>query len=96
MKIHFERSGGFAGITNKSEINDGDLSLKEQKKLEELLKNIKYTKFEESNQNKKEADCFQYHIIIEDDNQKYVIDANENQMDSELGILVDFLENKCK
>lgn len=95
MKIHFERSGGFAGITNKSEINDRNLPLKEQKQLEELLKNIKNMKFEESNQKKKGADCFQYHIIIEDDNQKYVIDANENQMDSELRRLVDFLEKKC-
>jgi hypothetical protein len=95
LKIHFERSGGFAGITTKSEITDSDLPLEDQKQLEELMKKIKNMKFEESNQNKKGVDCFQYHIIIEDDNQKYVIDANENQMNSELRILVDFLEKKC-
>jgi hypothetical protein len=43
----------------------------------------------------KVVDSFQYRITIEDNDEKYIMDVNEFQMNSELGELIDFLENKC-
>ena len=77
MKIHFERSGGFTGIIDKRVINVKSMTSKEQIQLRELVKNIKNMKFDESVKKTKIENSFQYHIIIEDEDEKCVLETNE-------------------
>jgi hypothetical protein len=93
LKINFERSGGFAGITNSCVINSKKLSLDEQKHLQKLLKDFRNKKTENSSTKYKGNDCFQYKILIED-GEKFAIITDELTMNSKLRLLVDFLETR--
>ena len=93
MRINFERSGGFAGITNSYVVNSDKLSLDEQKHLQELLNNVKNKKTEILHVTNRERDCFQYKILVED-GEKFTILTDELTMDSKLRLLIGFLETK--
>ncbi len=93
MKINFERSGGFAGITNSCVINYEKLPLNEQKHLQELLENTRNEKIKNLSPKSKGRDCFQYRIVIED-GEKLTITADELTMDPKLRLLIDFLETR--
>ncbi len=93
MKINFERSGGFTGITNSCIINSEKLSLDEQKNLQELLKDFRNKKTENLSLAGRGNDCFQYRIRIED-GENFTIITDELTMDPKLRSLIDFLERR--
>jgi len=93
LKINFERSGGFAGITNSCVINYEKLSSDEQKHLQILLKDTRNKKTKNPPLKSKGRDCFQYSIIIED-GEKFTITTDELTMDPKLRLLIDFLETR--
>lgn len=93
MKINFERSGGFTGITNSCIINSNQLSLDEQKYLQELLGDIRKIKTKNLLTTSGGKDCFQYKIHVED-GEKLTILTDELTMEPKLRDLIDFLETK--
>jgi len=93
LKINFERSGGFAGITNSCVINSDKLSLDEQKHLQKLFNDVKNKKIENRSQKSEERDCFQYRILAED-GEEFIILTDELTMDPKLRLLIDFLESR--
>lgn len=94
MKIYFERSGGFTGIIDKRVIDVKSMTSKEQIQLRELVKNIKNMKLDKSVKKAKIEDSFQYHISIEEEDEKCVLETNEFQMNSDIRVLIDILEKK--
>lgn len=92
MKIKFERSGGFSGIRNSCVVDSDNLSLDEQKYLQELLKDIQ-NNTENRILKTRGRDCFQYRIVIEN-KKKLTITADESTIDPKLRSLVDFLETR--
>ncbi|MDH3191653.1 MAG: hypothetical protein OEM18_03060 [Nitrosopumilus sp.] len=95
MKINFERSGGFAGITNSCIINSDKLSLDEQKHLQELLNDLRSSKTKDLPLSSEGRDCFQYKILVED-GEKFTIMTDELTMDSKQRNLIDFLETRLE
>ena len=93
MKIKFERSGGFAGITNSCVVNSEQLSSDEQKYLQEFLRYTENKKTKDLPLNSGRNDCFQYKILVED-GKKFVITTDELAMDPKLRQLIDFLETR--
>jgi hypothetical protein len=100
MKIHFERSGGFAGIsTVVPPIDSHSLSSGEQDELRDMVNRAKFFELpKETPLPKKGADYYKYTITIEDDENKrsHTIKTNDETLPPELGPLVDYLESKIK
>ena len=93
MKIKFERSGGFAGITNSCVVNSEQLSSDEQKHLQEFLRDVENKKTKNPSLNSGRNDCFQYKILVED-GKNFAITTDELAMDPKLRPLIDFLETR--
>jgi hypothetical protein len=100
MKIHFERSGGFAGISTATTVDYSSLPFDEQDRLRNLIDNAKFFDLpSETPLPKKGADYFKYKIMIEmeENNKKsHTVKTNDMTMPSELRPLVDYLQNKTK
>ena len=93
MKINFERSGGFAGITNSCIVDSRQLSSDEQKYIHELLNDVKSAKIKNIHITSGGSDCFQYKILVED-GEKFTILTDELTMDPKLRNLINILEKR--
>lgn len=99
MIIHFERSGGFAGISTPVTIDSSTLSSGEQDELRDMVYTAKFFELPmETPLPKRGADYYKYKITIEDDGNKrsHTIKTNDMTLPPELGPLVDYLESKIK
>ncbi|MGI0010998.1 MAG: protealysin inhibitor emfourin [Nitrosopumilaceae archaeon] len=92
MKIHFERSGGFAGIRTELTLDTDSLPTTEAHNLQRMVENSKFFDIPAKLlQPTKGADYFQYKITVEKDGQKHTVEAAELTMKPELKPFVDFL-----
>jgi hypothetical protein len=99
MKIHFERSGGFAGIPFTTVVESDSLSLEEKNRLKSILDNAKFFDLPSvTSTPKRGADYFKYKITVESDdlNKSHTVETNDFTMPPELMPLVNFLQSKAK
>ncbi|HEU4444592.1 MAG TPA: protealysin inhibitor emfourin [Nitrososphaeraceae archaeon] len=99
MKIHFERSGGFAGIRTTFTVDSNSLSFDEKDRLRNIIDNSKFFDLpSETPLPRRGADYFKYKITIEsaDPIKSHTIETNDMTMPSELRPLVNYLKDKTK
>ena len=100
MKIHLERSGGFAGMTNSATVDTQALAPKDAKELQNLIQKSKL--FERSGKSAQQpgrnaitkkgaADYFTYKITIQNGDKEQSMECNDVDMQSDVKGLVDFV-----
>jgi hypothetical protein len=98
MKIHFERSGGFAGMLSSTTLNTENLSSKEASEIKKLVDKAHFFELpsklsQPSKTTKGAADYFVYKLTIQNsDNQgKHTVERNDVNMQPTLRPLIAFL-----
>lgn len=87
MKIYFERSGGFAGITISTIVDIYSLPPEEAHKIQSMIENAKEFLYQPSKlplPPVQGADYFKYKVTVETEQDKYTIETNDITMPSEL------------
>jgi len=93
MQIHFERSGGLAGIRLSQNVSAEGLSEDERKKLAELIEAAHFFELPPVLRTSGSgADQFQYKISLESDQGKHEIQVDEAAMPAQLRPLVAWLQ----
>jgi hypothetical protein len=93
--IHFERSGGFAGITQKLELKSDTLSLEDQDHLRKLIDDSGFFELQEETDSGA-PDQFIYKITIKTGDLEKTLEAGDVGMPDKLRPLVDYLSNKMR
>jgi hypothetical protein len=97
MKIHFERSGGFAGISTSVTVDSNSVSFDEQNIVKNMVDTARFFELpSETPLPKRGADYFKYKITVETEEKSHTIKTNDMTMPSELRPLVNYLEKKTK
>ncbi len=97
MRIHFVRTGGFAGMRLASTIDSDALPEEENQMLQSELDNAHF--FELPSQLTGEsggADRFQYEITVEEGSKRHTIAAGENALPGHVQPLVQHLERLAR
>jgi len=103
MRIKFERSGGFAGLTLSKEIDVSKLKPADAKKVEGLIHSSQFFKLPKkpmtaaaAKRSVAQPDRFQYKLTIEDDDKKHTVIASDQNLPADLKPLVEFLSAAAK
>lgn len=93
MKIHFERSGGFAGMLIQTELETTELSPQEAKEVESLVSESRFFQLPSRMSGKTGgADRFTYLIEIESEGKQHAVEVGESAVPEQLRPLVQRLE----
>ncbi len=90
MLVRHERSGGFAGITVKAEVDSATLSAKQAGELKEMVEKA----FPSDQPSKKRAtmpDQFEYEFVIEDGDKTNTYQVNDQTITDEMRALSKWL-----
>lgn len=94
MKIVCERTGGFAGLTLRAEVDSSELSATESRKMEKLVEGAK--PFEQPEKAKGSMpDQYQYDLTIEDKGRAHSIQTNDTAVSDEMKELIDWVIKKA-
>ena len=92
MKIHLERSGGFAGMTNSTTVDTQALAPNDAKELQNLIQKSKlFERSGKSESKKGAADYFTYKITIQNGNKEQSMECNDVDIQADVKGLVDFV-----
>lgn len=95
--IYFERSGGFAGITNTLEIQSDSLSQDEFDQISRLVKTSGFFDIDESYTIKGNMpDQFHYKITIEHKDQRQTLELGDAVVPDSLRPLIQYLSQKAR
>jgi hypothetical protein len=96
-QVHFERTGGFAGIRLATSVDTADLPEEEARALEEKIQAARF--FEQPGQMRSagnEPDRFQYKITVEQAGKSHTVEVGETSMPEDLQPLVEHLGNLAR
>lgn len=97
MKVHFERSGGFAGISRSVLLDTDNMPQDESAQLHEMCNNIDFFNLPSKLDAKSgTADLFRYKITVESKDRKHTVETTDLSMTPELENLVNYLSNKTQ
>jgi hypothetical protein len=103
MKIHLERSGGFAGMIMSTTVDTNTLSSNEVNELQGLIEKSQFFELssesveEASSKTKKgAADYFTYKVTVQNGDGQHTVEWNDLSMQPNLKRLVDFLVKHSK
>lgn len=96
MKITVHKSGGFAGMSQYSELNTDDLPYHFKKTIRELVGESKGTPGTLKLVPKGAADYYSYKITLDDGSNQKVIECNDNDIQDNLKSLVTYVEKHKK
>lgn len=92
MKIHFERTGGFAGINIRSTIDTATLSLKEAEQVRKWIEEASFFNLPDSiTGTTPGADQFQYKLTVEDRERSKSCLIGERSIPEGLRALIQYL-----
>jgi len=95
--IQFERSGGFAGITSKVEIDSNSLSSDEMEKLERLINDSDFFEFHKNDSIEGEmSDQFYYKLTIEYKNESHTVELSDSAVPESFRPLLNYLNQKAR
>ena len=97
MRISFERSGGFAGITMKTAVDEKDLAPGEAQKLRQLVEEADF--FNSPGKimaRSPQPDRFQYELRLEEGNRQHTVTMSEETLPEKLKPLIKWLKEKAK
>jgi hypothetical protein len=93
MQIQFERSGGFAGISQKYSASDDNLGDEDRRKLADLIASAHF--FDQPAEIRRTtpgADQFQYRIAVDANGRSHEVVADEGAVPAELKPLIGWLQ----
>ena len=97
MRISFERSGGFAGITMKTAVDEKDLALDEAQKLRQLVEEADFFNSPGKIMSQSpQPDRFQYELRLEEKGRQHTVAMSEETMPAKLKPLVNWLMEKSR
>lgn len=98
MKIHFERSGGFAGITINVDIDTNSLSDIEREALMTRLSNAEFFALPATivDPSTRGADRYNYRISIESNNRTHTVECTDESAPASLTPLLDWLNDTAR
>ena len=92
MRIHFQRTGGFAGRKLEGILDSSALPPAQVRQLRELLRQSHFfDKPSEIEPQAPGADRFSYKITVEYNNRRHTVEAMEGSVPGEMRPLLDFL-----
>jgi hypothetical protein len=97
LRISFERSGGFAGITMKTAVDEEDLAPGEALKLRQLVEEADF--FNSPGKivsPSPQPDRFQYELRLEEKGRQHTVTMSEEAMPPKLKPLVQWLMGKAR
>src|ERR1041384_1504419 len=89
MRIDFERSGGFAGMTISSSVDTDKLSASEAGDLTQIVKSAQFFSLPERINGGPGADQFNYKITVQSDTLSRTVQTTDSAMPPNLKPLVD-------
>lgn len=105
MRIHFERTGGFAGMRLSTTVDSDELPEPQAEKLKDAVQNTSFFELPDhleqggsgaSRGASSGADRFSYHITVEQEGRSHSVVAPESALDDALRDLVQFLESLAR
>ena len=97
MRISFERSGGFAGITMKTAVEEKDLTPDEAQKLRQLVEEADFFNSPGKIASRSpQPDRFQYELRLEEKGRQHTVTMSEEAMPAKLKPLVNWLMEKSR
>jgi hypothetical protein len=92
MRIHFERSGGFAGITLTADVDSDQLPAAEADSLSKLIDQADFFNLpKKPKASSQGADQFQYNIRVETPSKSHEIQVGDGSVPPKLKPLIDRL-----
>jgi hypothetical protein len=91
VKVSFKRSGGFAGLSLKTEVDCAHLPPDKCKELEQLVGLLRAAGQPSRPSPAAMPDAFQYEVTVEDDHGEHKFHAADTEMSDELQKVVDWL-----
>lgn len=98
MKIHFERSGGFAGMMTNVVIDAGSLTDEERQAIMAHVSNAEFFNLppEIADPSTTGADRYNYRITIEFDGRTHTVECTDGSAPASLVPLLDWLNNVAR
>jgi hypothetical protein len=97
LRISFERSGGFAGITMKTAVDEKDLTPGEAQKLRQLVEEADFFNSPGKIMSQSpQPDRFQYELRLEEKDRQHTVTVSEEAMPTKLKPLVNWLMEKAR
>ena len=94
MRISFERTGGFAGITKKTTVDTDTLPPNEASTLARLVEVADLFRLPEHiTSPNPQSDRFQYKLTVEDNGKQHTVSVSEAALPGTLRPLIEWLQN---
>ncbi|HLW55438.1 MAG TPA: protealysin inhibitor emfourin [Candidatus Angelobacter sp.] len=97
MQVHFERSGGFAGLTQKYSVSEDNLPEEDRQKLSDLVAGARF--FDQPpviRRKTASADQFQYKIAVNSGDRAHEVQVDEGAVPDELKPLIGWLQTAAR
>ena len=92
MKIEFERTGGFAGMQLSTRVDTGDLAPRDAELLESAVDEADIAGLPRRLVSAAPgADRFEYHLVVEQGDERYEVDVGEAALSDALRPLIEYL-----
>ena len=93
MRVSFERTGGFAGITKKTTVDTDTLPPNEASTLARLVEVADLFRLpEQITSLNPQSDRFQYKLIVEDNDKQHTVTVSEAALPGTLRPLIEWLQ----
>jgi hypothetical protein len=97
LRISFERSGGVAGITMKTAVDEKDLAPDEAQKLRQLVEGANFFNLSKKIMPRSpRPDRFQYELSLEESGRQHTVTMSEETLPEKLKPLVKWLMEKAR
>ena len=95
MRISFERTGGFAGISRTTSVDTANLPTHEANELPQLLEAANFYNLPANiTAPPTQPDRFQYTLTVEDKDQTHTVTVSEAALPGTLRPVIEWLKNK--
>ncbi|MBD2413058.1 hypothetical protein FACHB389_02080 [Nostoc calcicola FACHB-389] len=97
MRISFERTGGFAGISKKTTVDTAELPANEANTLKRLVEAADLFGLpEQITSPNPQSDRFQYKLTVEDNGRQHTVTVGEAALPGTLRPLIEWLQNTAQ
>jgi hypothetical protein len=97
LRMSIERSGGFAGITMRTAVDEKDLTPDEAKELHQLVEEADFFNLPGKIVSRSpQPDRFQYELSLEENGRQHTVTVSEEAMPEKLKPLVKWLMEKAR
>jgi len=95
MRISFERTGGFAGISRTKTVDTANIAANEANQIPPLLEAANFFNLPENiTASPTQPDRFQYKLTVEDEGKKHTVTVSEAALPGTLRPLIEWLQKR--